>query len=243
MKFQCELPDVRRSKAGEVFMPLRPSFFRTSSRLARVAVAVCAAAPLTLVAVVTAGIEQPGGASSAHVGPVYPAPGSGKLTTTGAEGQTGGVTFSFSKVKTNKFKSMVWGLWYPKYPATWSFGLNTATLAFDSTDSILASGEAVYSGAAEFPNLDGSTPTLPIRLVVQAEGGLAMETSAAAQLGVKKSVGAVIPVTGNWSVNLTFEVSPDSGATWEAADTYYDNTPHQEGSTSSSVNGAFWYEP
>ncbi len=199
--------------------------------------------PLTLVGLATAGIEPLAGASSSHVGPVYPAPGSGKLTTTGAVGQTGGVTFSFSKVKTKKFKSMVWGLWYPKNPATWSFGLNTATLAFDSTDSNLASGEAVYSGSAEFPNLDGSTPSLPIRLVVQAEGGLAMETSTSAHLGVKSSVGAVIPVTGNWSVNLTFEVSPDSGTTWEAADTYYDNTPHPEGSTSSSVNGAFWYAP
>jgi hypothetical protein len=109
-------------------MPLRPSFLRTSSRLARVAVGVCSAVPLTLMVVVTAGIEPPADASSAHVGPVYPAPGSGKLTTTGAEGQTGGVTFSFSKVKTKKFKSMVWGLWYPKYPATWSFGLNTETL-------------------------------------------------------------------------------------------------------------------
>ena len=70
-----------------------------------------------------------------------------------------------------------------------------------------------------------------------------METSTSVHLGVKSSVGAVIPVTGNWSVNLTFEVSPDNGATWDAADTYYDNTPHPEGSTSSSVNGAFWYAP
>ena len=132
-------------------MPLRPLFPPASSRLARVAFGVCAAVPLTLVGLVTAGIEPMAGASSAHVGPVYPAPGSGKLATTGADGQTGGITFSFSKVKTKKFKSMVWGLWYPKNPATWSFGLNTATLAFDGADSNLASGEAVYSGSAEFP--------------------------------------------------------------------------------------------
>ena len=226
-------------------MPLSPSFFMAhSSRLARVAVGVCAALPLTLMAVATASVAPAAGANPAHVGPVYPAPGSGKLASTGAIGQTGGVTFSFSKVKTQKFKSMVWGLWYPKHPATWSFGLDTATLAFDSSDSNLATGEAVYSGSAEFPNLDGTTPTLPLRLVVQAGGGLAMETSAAADLGVKKSVGAVIPVTGNWSVNLTFEVSPDSGTTWDPADTYFDSTPHPAGySTTSSVNGAFWYEP
>ena len=226
-------------------MRLRPSFFRNrSSRCTRVAVGFCATLPLALLTVVTAGTPPTAGANPAHVGPVYPAPGSGKLATTGAIGQTGGVTFSFSKVKTKKFKSMVWGLWYPANPPTWSFGLDTATLVFDSTDSNLASGEAVYSGAAEFPNLDGSTPSLPIRLVVQAEGGLAMEASANAHLGVKKSVGAVIPVPGNWSVNLTFEVSPDSGTTWDPADTYFDGTAHMAGyATTSSVNGAFWYEP
>ncbi len=225
-------------------MPQSPSFFRTrSSRLGKVAVGVCAALPLTLMALVTTGLAPTAGASGSHVGPVYPAPGSGKEVTTGDSGQTGGATFSFSKVKTTKFKSMVWGL-DSRYPTTWSFGLDTATLAFDKTDSNLPSGEAVYSGAAEFPNLNGSTPSLPIRLVVQAGGGLAMETSAKANLGVKKSVGAVIPVTSKvWSVNLTFEVSPDGGTTWEAADAYYDSTPHVEGSTSSSVSGAFWYAP
>jgi len=225
-------------------MRLRPSFFESRSwRRARVAVGVCGALALTLVAGVTAGVAPATAANPAHVGPVYPAPGSGPLTTTGAIGQTGGATFSFTGVKTKKFKSMVWGLWYPKHPATWSFGLDTATLAFDSTDSNLSSGEAVYSGEAEFPNLDGTTPTLPIRLVAQAGGGEAMETSAAADLGVKRSVGAVVPVTGDFSVNLTFEVSPDGGTTWDPADTYYDTTPHPEGSTTSSVNGAFWYEP
>jgi hypothetical protein len=198
---------------------------------------------LTLTGLMTAGVASTAGATLPHKGPVYPAPGSGTLTTTGDSGQTGGVTYSFSGVKTKKTKLLVWGLWYPQNPATWSFGLNTATLAFDSADSNLPSGEAIYAGAAEFPNLNGTTPTLPIRLVVQAGGGAAMETSKAAHLGINSAVGAVIHVTGNFSVNLTFEVSPDGGTTWDAADTYYDNTPHVEGSTSSSVSGAFWYEP
>ena len=225
-------------------MPLSPSFFRRrSSHLGKVAVGVCAALPLALMAVGTTGIAATAGASGTHVGPVYPAPGSGTEVTTGDSGQTGGATFSFSNVKTRKFKSMVWGL-DSRFPTTWSFGLDTATLTFDKTDSNLASGEAAYSGAAEFPNLNGTTPSLPIRLVVQAGGGVAMETAAKANLGVKKSVGAVIPVTTKtWSVNLTFEVSPDGGTTWDAADTYYDSTPHVEGSTSSSVSGAFWYAP
>lgn len=224
----------------------RPSFFRTrSSMRARVAIGVCAALPLTLMAVVTAGIAPMAGASGTHVGPVYPAPGSGTEVSTGAIGQTGGATFSFSGVRLKKFSSMVWGL-DSRFPPTWSFGLDTATLAFDSTNSNLPSGEAVFSGAAEFPNLNGTTPSLPIRLVVQAGGGLAMETARHAHLGVKPIVGAVIPITTKtWSVNLTFEVSPDGGTTWDPADTYYDTTPHLVAGTGTSANasGAFWYAP
>ena len=234
---------LRRSRRG-ILVLLRPSFFRTrSSSRARVAMGVCAAVAVTPMAVVAAGIAPPAGASGTHIGPVYPAPGSGTEITSGDSGVTGGATFSFSGVKHKKFMSMVWGL-DSRYPTTWSFGLDTATLTYDATDSNLPSGEAVYSGTAEFPNLNGSTPSLPIRLVVQAGGGLAMETSKMAHLGVKSTVGAVIPITTKtWSVNLTFEVSPDGGTTWDAADTYYDSTPHVEGSTSSSVSGAFWYAP
>jgi hypothetical protein len=227
-------------------MLLRHSFFRTrSSSRARVAIGVCAALAVTPMAVVAAGIAPPAGASGSHVGPVYPAPGSGTEITSGDSGVTGGATFSFSKVKTKKFKSMVWGL-DPTFPPTWSFGLDTPTLLFDATDSNLPSGEAVYSGAAEFPNLNGSTPSLPVRLVVQAGGGLAMETSKKAHLGVNSSVGGVIPITTKtWSVNLTFEVSPDGGTTWDPADTYYNGTPHLVAGTgtSSNASGAFWYAP
>jgi IPT/TIG domain len=193
-------------------------------------------------AVVAAGITPAGAANPPPVGPVYPAPGSGTLSSTGAVGQTGGLTYSFSGVNTTESQSMVWGL-DPTFPATWSFGLDTTNFAFDGTDSNLAGGEAVYTGAAEFPNLNGSTPTLPMRLVVQAGGGVAMETSAAAGLGINPIVGAVVPVAGDFAVNLIFEVSPNGGTTWDPADTYYDATPHPNGSTTSNVSGAFWYEP
>jgi hypothetical protein len=218
-------------------------FGNRSSRRARFTVGAGALA-LTLTGLATASTASTAGAAVLpHKGPVYPAPGSGTETTTGDSGQTGGATYTFTGVKTRKTKMLVWGLWYPKYPATWSFGLDTATLAYDSVDSNLPSGEAVYSGSAEFPNVNGTTPTLPIRLVVQAGGGLAMEASKAAHLGINSAVGAVLHVKGNFSVNLTFEVSPDGGTTWDPADIYYNNTPHVAGSTSSSVSGAFWYEP
>ena len=221
-------------------MRLYRSFFANHlSRRARFAGGRFATLALILTVVLTAGFAT----AAAAKGPKYPAPGSGTETTTGTDaGLTGGVTFSFTDVNTKKFKSEVWGLWYPQNPATWSFGPNTATLAYNSASSNLAAGEAVFSGSAEFPYLAGTT-SLPVQLVVQAEGGVAMETAAAANLKIPATVGAVIPVTGNWSVNLTFEVSPDGGTTWDPADTYYNNTPHNvDGNTSSSVSGAFWFK-
>jgi hypothetical protein len=95
---------------------------------------------------------------------------------------------------------------------------STATLAYDGTGSNLASGEAVFSGSCEFPNLSGTTPTVDIRLVVQAEGGLTMTAAPVNSLGVQSTVGAVIPIsTSAWSVNLTMEVSADGGTTWTPA--------------------------
>jgi hypothetical protein len=226
--------------AGRLSVKLRQSFFGTHfSRRARFAGGKFAALALTLTVVLTAGFATTAGASV--IGPKYPAPGSGTEVTTGDVGQAGGVTYTFTGVNTRKFKTEVWGLWYPTFPATWTFGLDTATLKYDSVDSNLAAGEAIFSGSAEFPNLDGTTPSLPIRLVVQAGAG-AMETAAAA--GVKAAVGAVIPVHGNWSVNLTFEVSADGGTTWTPGDPYYNSTPHVQGpGTNGSVSGAFWYRP
>ncbi len=232
-------------------MRLRSSLTKVHlSRQARVAGGFCAALTLTLATLGSAGLAPAAVASTPkHVGPVYPAPGSGKETTSpstdGAIGLPGGVTFSFSKVKLQKTKELAWGLWYPANPATWSFGLNTAALAYNSTASNLSSGEAVYSGSCEFPSLDGSTPTLDVQLVVQAEGGLTMTAAPVKSLGVKSTVGAVIPISSNaWSVNLTFEVSADGGSTWTPANTYFNNTPHLAGSsTASTVSGAFWYQP
>lgn len=214
---------------------------RSSRRLARTRVAGALLLMLSVASVVV--VSSPGSAYGAPVGPVYPAPGSGTLVSSGSIGQAGGVTWSFSGVDSSQFGQMVWGLAYPATPATYSFGLDTATLSFDSVSSNLTGGTARYTGSAMFPNLNGTTPTLPVRLTVQSTPSSAMETPAAAGLGVDPSVGAVLPVTGDFSVNLLFETSADGGVTWQPADAYFDATPHPLGGTTSSVNGAFWYTP
>ncbi len=185
------------------------------------------------------------------IGPVFPAPGSGTWTSTGTPtggeiGKAGGVTWTYTGVDPTQFHQMVWGLGYPDSPSTFSFGLDTATLAFDPTTSNLSGGVLNFTGSAEFPNLDGSTPSYPIRLTVTTVTGPSAFVAPADLTGltVDPSVGGVLPVTEDYSVNLIIQVSTDGGTTWTPANDYFNNTPHTAGvSTSSSVQGDFWYTP
>ncbi len=185
------------------------------------------------------------------IGPVFPAPGSGTWTSTGTPtggeiGQAGGITWTYTGVDPTQFDQMVWGLGYPDFPSTFSFGLDTATLAFDPTTSSLSSGVLNFTGSAEFPNLDGSTPTYPIQLTVTTVTGPSafVDPSSLTGLTVDPSAGGVLPVTEDFSVNLIIQVSTDGGTTWTPANDYFNNTPHTAGvSTSSSVQGDFWYTP
>ncbi len=182
-------------------------------------------------------------------GPVFPAPGSGTWTSTGTPtggeiGKAGGITWSYAGVDPTQFLQMVWGLGYPEIPSTFSFGLNTATLAYDATASNLAGGSLVFDGSAAFPNLNGSTPSYPVRLVVTTLSGPSafVPTASLSGLTVDPSAGGVLPVTGDFSVNLVIEVSTNGGSTWTPANDYFNATPHTaDVATSSSVQGDFWY--
>ena len=211
---------------------------------ARVAIGVCAALPLTLMAVVTAGIAPMAGASGTHVGPVYPAPGSGTEVSTGAIGQTGGATFSFSGVRLKiQLDGMGTGSEIPAHVVIRAghghIGLRQHELQPTERRSRLL-------GCGGAPQSERHHPVAAHPARRAGWGGLAMETARHAHLGVEPIVGAVIPITTKtWSVNLTFEVSPDGGTTWDPADTYYDTTPHLVAGTGTSANasGAFWYAP
>lgn len=201
---------------------------------------------LAAVVVTSAGVAM---ADPPTVGPVFPAPGSGTWTSTGTPtggeiGKAGGITWSYSGVDPSQFLQMVWGLGYPVSPSTYSFGLNTATLAYDAGASNLAGGSLVFDGSAAFPNLNGSTPTYPVRLAVTTlTGPSAFVTPASLSgLAVDPSAGGVLPVTGDFSVNLIIQVSTNGGATWVPANDYFSSTPHTGGTaTSTNVQGDFWY--
>lgn len=204
---------------------------------------------LLLAGVVAAGATTAMAATT--IGPVFPAPGSGTWTSTGTAtggeiGKAGGVTWTYTGVDPTQFDQMVWGLGYPEYPATFSFGLNTATLAFDPAASNLSGGVLNFTGSAEFPNLNGSTPSYPVQLTVTTVTGPSafVAPSSLTGLTVDPSAGGVLPVTEDYSVNLIIQVSADGGTTWTPANDYFNNTPHTAGaSTSTSVQGDFWYTP
>ncbi len=192
-----------------------------------------------------------GARADSTVGPVFPAPGSGTWTSTGTPtggeiGKAGGITWSYTGVDPTQFDQMVWGLGYPDSPATFSFGVNTATLEFDPSTSNLSGGVLNFTGSAEFPNLDGSTPAYPVQLTVTTVTGPSafVAPSSLTGLTVDPSAGGVLPVTGDYSVNLIIQVSTDGGTTWTPANDYFNSTPHTaSASTTSSVQGDFWYTP
>ncbi|MFZ0047091.1 MAG: hypothetical protein WAL16_14700, partial [Streptosporangiaceae bacterium] len=77
-----------------------------------------------------------GAGADTTIGPVFPAPGSGTWTSTGTPtggeiGKAGGITWSYTGVDPTQFDQMVWGLGYPDFQSTYSFGVNTATLAYN----------------------------------------------------------------------------------------------------------------
>ena len=135
---------VSRSAIGAGGAAVRPwSALNLTVRFAGVA-------GLVLTAVMTAG-AAPAVADATTIGPVFPAPGSGTWTSTGTPaggeiGKAGGITWSYTGVDPTQFDQMVWGLGYPAFPATFSFGLDTATLAFDPASSDLAAGSSTSPG-------------------------------------------------------------------------------------------------
>jgi uncharacterized repeat protein (TIGR01451 family) len=167
-------------------------------------------------------------------------------TPTGGEiGKSGGVNWSYTGVDTTQFTQAEWGLYYPTKPATFSFGDGTVDLAYDATASDLATGTLIFdNNSVDFPLPVSGFTSVEIRLVVQTVGdpNPSFEDVSDGLSGVDSSVGAVLPVTGDFELNLEFESSADLGDSWTGANDYFNNTLHLTGATTaSSVDGAFWY--
>jgi uncharacterized repeat protein (TIGR01451 family) len=167
-------------------------------------------------------------------------------TPTGGEiGKSGGVNWSYTGVDTTTFTQAEWGLYYPAKPATFSFGDGTVDLAYDATASDLAAGTLIFDNSSvDFPLPTSGSTSLEIRLVVQtvATDPPSFEDVSDGLSGVDSSVGAVLPVTGDFELNLEFESSADLGDTWTGVNDYFNETAHLVGATTtSSVDGAFWY--
>jgi uncharacterized repeat protein (TIGR01451 family) len=124
------------------------------------------------------------------------------------------------------------------------------TLTFNAGASDLANGKAVWMGTAQYPIAQpAQTLSLLTRLTMTAAtipppGCIACHsapiTGFIATLGYGD--GATVPVSGNFSANLLFEVSADNGATWTPAKDYFDAHQNVLGNQIvSSFTGAFFY--
>jgi len=179
-------------------------------------------------------------------GPVQPgtAPVAGvTYTSSGDIGEAGGLTYSFSGLTSGvmaQFSDLEWGpadssAVQLSMDGNASFSEAGQTLSFDSGDSDLAGGTAVWSGTSQYPLAQpAETVTLDTRFIMTASTGL-IATSGYGD-------GATVPVTGNFSVNLLFEVSADGGTTWTPATDYFNAQQNVIGNTiQSSFQGGFFY--
>jgi len=180
------------------------------------------------------------------VGPVQPgaAPLTGvTFTSTGDIASGTGLTYNFSGLTpalVTQFQDLEWG------PANTSavqlsmdgnagFAEPGQTLVFNAAQSDLAGGMARWTGSSQYPIAQPpSTLTLLTRFTMQALPPLNATTG--------YGDGATTTVTGNFSVNLLFEVSADGGATWTPAKDFFNG--HQNIPTNtiqSSFLGGFFY--
>jgi len=179
-------------------------------------------------------------------GPVQPgtAPVAGvTYTSSGNIGEAGGLTYSFSGLTSAvmaQFTDLEWGpadtsAVQLSLDGNASFSETGQTLTYDAADSDLAGGTAVWTGSSQYPIAQPSeTLTLDTRFTMTASTGL-IATSGYGD-------GATVPVSGNFSVNLLFEVSADGGTTWTPATDYFNSQQNVIGNTiQSSFSGGFFY--
>ena len=110
------------------------------------------------------------------------------------------------------------------------------TLSFNAGDSDLAGGTAVWTGTTQYPLAQpAETVTLDTRFTMTAASTSLIATSGYGD-------GATVPVSGNFSANLLFEVSADGGQTWTPATDYFNAQQNVVGNTiQSSFQGGFFY--
>jgi uncharacterized repeat protein (TIGR01451 family) len=177
-------------------------------------------------------------------GPVQPgtAPFAGvTFTTTGDIGTAGGLTYSFSGLTGNlgQFSDVEWG---PANPSAIQLALNGdpnfSTAGQTLTFSGISGNTATWTGSTPYPLAQPpSDNTVPTRFIMTASIPLN---------ATGYGDGATVTVTGDFSVNLLFEVF--DGTTWQPATTYFNNQqnvtypppPAPQGEQTSFLGGFFY---
>jgi uncharacterized repeat protein (TIGR01451 family) len=190
-------------------------------------------------------------AAPTPVGPVQPgsAPLTGvSFTSAGDIGRAGGLTYTFSGLTSGllaQFQSLEWG---PADANGVQLAMDGAidapgeTLTFNAGASDLAIGKAVWTGSAQYPIAQPATTlSLLTRFTMTAEDAASAPiTGFIATSGYGD--GATVPVSGDFSANLLYEVSADGGVTWTPAKDYFDAQQNVPGNQIvSSFTGAFFY--
>jgi hypothetical protein len=171
-------------------------------------------------------------------GPAWPAPGGTDWVGTGEFGKAGGVNWSYSNFDPSMWLELWWG---PAGAGALNFAFDGEidaegeTLTFSAADSDLENGIAVWTGEAFIPLVSGGA-TMPTRFMLLSAEALVFE----GDLGID-GPGAVVPVTGDYSIDLHLEAF--HGGTWKPALDLYDSlsTPAGAPGTVYSIGGGFYY--
>ncbi|MBO0823528.1 MAG: choice-of-anchor D domain-containing protein [Actinobacteria bacterium] len=196
-------------------------------------------------------------AASTPNGPVQPgtAPFTGvTYTAAGDIGSGTGLTWTFSGLtgQLAQYQSLEWGATDPNAVELAMNGDNTFStsgqvLAFDAGASDLAGGKAVWTGNTPYPIAQpAGTINLETRLTLTATDTATNSPITGFKATSGYGDGATVPVTGDFSATMLFEVSDDNGATWTPATDYFNAhqnvtyTPPAQGEYS-SFNAGFFY--
>jgi hypothetical protein len=191
-------------------------------------------------------------------GPVQPgtAPFAGvTYTPTGEIGTGSGLTWTFSGLsgQVGQYQSLEWGPTDPNAVELAMNGDNTFStlgqvLAFNAGASDLANGRAVWTGSTPYPLAQPPGTVIPLltRLTLTATDTATNSPITGFKATSGYGGGATVPVTGDFSANMLFEVSDNNGATWTPATDYFQehvccNVPPPPLGEQSSFNAGFFY--
>lgn len=174
------------------------------------------------------------------IGPEWPAPGGTNWSGSGNAGITGGLTYSYWGFDSTKYDNLYWGPWEGTAIGASLDGPGISGSEIMTFAGINGTSQAQWTGTSWWTYQSGfnefTTAPINTRFTLTMTG--ADPVLASTIDPTKASLGALAPVTGDYSANLLFEAN--FFGTWLPMDTGF-NSYHTFGSTALTYSGGFYH--